>query len=170
MTSLLDGLLRLCRLGRVTLDIQRVDAYAAFGRILDTMRYQIAQAQANVVVDSDIPPCLADPNLFNQVFTNLLDNAIKYRDPGRPLFIHISGRAEAGRTVYEIADTGRGIAVQHQKKVFEVFHRLDPYDSIGGEGLGLTIVKRLLDRLGGTITMTSQPGKGTTFAISLPGI
>ncbi|MBN1124726.1 MAG: PAS domain S-box protein [Sedimentisphaerales bacterium] len=169
MSTLLDGLLRLCRLGRMPLEIQRIDGYDTFRTIIDAMQYQIDQAQATITLDSNIPPCLADPQQLNQVFTNLLDNAIKYRNPDQPLVIHITGRTEHGYTVYQITDNGKGIAPEYQQKIFEVFHRLNPNDNAGGEGLGLTIVKRLLDRLGGTIILDSQPDKGTTFYVTLPG-
>ncbi len=168
MSALLDGLLRLCRLGRMPLEIQHIDGQKTLALILDAMRYQIDQADMQVVLDPDVPDCMADPNLFNQIFTNLLDNAIKYRNPDRRAVVHISGYTEKDQTVYQVADNGRGIAPQHQKKVFEVFHRLEPNNGIGGEGLGLTIVKRLLFRLGGTISLDSQLGSGTTFTIRLP--
>ncbi len=168
MDALLSSLLRLCRLGRVPVDIQLVDAAALWPRVVDALRYQIEQAGATVRIGEALPPCRADANQLNQVFTNLLDNAIKYRHPQRPLCVRIGGRRQGDRVVYSVADNGRGIAPDHRKYIFEVFHRLEPDDAAGGEGLGLTIVKRILDRLDGTIEIESNAQGGTTFCVSLP--
>ena len=104
---------------------------------------------------------------MGQVFSNLLDNAIKYLDPDRPGVIRISGHPEGDRAVYHIDDNGVGIALDHQEKIFEIFHRLDPSRN-DGEGLGLTIVKRILSRLDGDIRVTSTPGEGSRFTLTFP--
>jgi signal transduction histidine kinase len=102
------------------------------------------------------------------VFTNLIDNAIKYRDPARPLSITVTGGLHGQRARYDVADTGLGIAEEFQPKVWQLFHRLDPNGSVSGEGLGLTLVQRLLDRLRGQITLKSTPGEGSCFTVELP--
>ena len=167
MDSLINGLLRLSRAGRAQLTIQSLDMNSLLHDIVGTLTIQIQQAAATVTV-GELPPCLADAAQLNQVFTNLIDNAIKYRDPARPLSITIQGSVQDARVRYTIADTGLGIADEFQPKVWQLFHRLDPNGAVAGEGLGLTLVRRILERLHGHITLTSTAGIGSCFTIELP--
>jgi signal transduction histidine kinase len=167
MDSLINGLLRLSRVGRVQLTLQPLDMNTMMHDIVGTLTIQIQQAGASVTV-GDLPPCLADAAQINQVFTNLIDNAIKYRDPVRPLTITLQGSVHDARVRYTVADTGLGIAEEFQPKVWQLFHRLDPNGAVAGEGLGLTLVRRILERLHGHITLTSKAGDGSCFTIELP--
>ncbi len=167
MQTLIDGLLEISRIGTTVLNVQPLEMNRLLKHIISSMHYQIQLAEAQVTVEP-LPSCLADVRLINQVFSNLLDNALKYRDPSRPLRITLSGAQQEHRCVYEIIDNGIGIAQEHHKKIFEVFYRLNPGRKDSGEGLGLSIVLRILDRLGGTIAVASEPDKGSTFTITLP--
>ena len=166
MDALLSGFLRFSRLGRIALNIQKLNMNEVLAAIAQTMDYQIQHGNMRLRIDT-LPPCSGDWVQVNQVFTNLIDNAIKYRSPQRAGVIHVSGTTEPGQTVYSIKDNGIGIAREHQEKAFEIFHRLDPSKG-NGEGLGLAIVQRILDRQHGRIWLESSPGAGSTFFVSLP--
>ena len=167
MQSLLKGLLEVSRVGTATFKKEPINMNEMMRQIVTGMQFQITSGGVDVIVD-DLPGCIGDTGHINQVFTNLLNNAIKYLDPNRKGIIHVSGRTQGRDSIYYVKDNGIGIAPAHQPKIFELFHRLDPEGSVKGEGLGLTIARRILDREGGNIWLESQLGKESSFFISLP--
>jgi PAS domain S-box-containing protein len=168
MDTLLSGLLRYSRLGRVALHPRPLNLNGILAEVVAAMRFQLDEAGAEVAVDP-LPTCVGDLVQTNQVFANLLDNALKYRAPDRRLRVRVTGELRAGKAEYAVADNGRGIAPEHRAKVFEIFHRLDP-EAAPGEGLGLTIAQRVVERQGGRIWVEDTPGGGCTFRLSLPAV
>jgi signal transduction histidine kinase len=104
---------------------------------------------------------------LEQIFSNLLDNALKYLRDGVPGRVAVTGRSSPAGLVYEVRDNGRGIAPKDRERVFELFRRSGVQDR-AGEGIGLAHVRTLVRRLGGTITLASEFGQGSTFTITLP--
>ncbi len=166
MDKLLAGFLRFSRLGRAALTIERIGMNDLLREILLTMDFQIKQNGATLEV-AELPACFGDATQINQVFSNLIDNALKYRAPDRPAKIQVRGHVENGRAHFIVEDNGIGIAPEHQARVFEIFHRLNPDESTG-EGLGLTISQKILERQNGKIWVESEVGRGSAFTLTLP--
>jgi signal transduction histidine kinase len=168
MEALLAGLLKLSRLGQAAMTITELDMNTLIADVRDAFEFQFQETGVQIEV-STLPCCQGDAAQINQVFSNLVDNALKYLDPTRaPGMIKIWGYTADAQAIYCVEDNGIGIAPAHQQKIFEIFHRLHPTKT-PGEGLGLAIVQKILERQGGKIWVESEPGKGSKFYVSLPG-
>jgi PAS domain S-box-containing protein len=165
MNRLLDGILRLSRFGRRELLLEQLDVKTLVEDILETLAFQIKSQNIAVTV-SNLPHTFADKASLEQIFANLLNNAINYRDPQRPGRISVDGESHWDEDVYRVTDNGLGIAPDHIEKIFNLFERLDK-DSTPGEGMGLTYVRVLVRRHGGNVWCESQPGAGSTFSFTI---
>ncbi len=166
MDSLLSGLLHLSRMSRVNLATEQLDMNRLISDVIATHEYKIKETKTTCQVE-ELPSCSGDEVQINQVFSNLLDNALKYLDSDRKGIIRISGRSDNRRTIYCLEDNGIGIEEKQQEKVFEIFHRLNPCDSVIGDGLGLAIVQQILSRHGGKVWVESESGKGSKFFVQM---
>ena len=115
-----------------------------------------------------MPGCRGDREQISRVFSNLLDNALKYRKPAGLSWVRLSGRREGRMVVYCMADNGVGIPSGRRETVFKLFHREHSGES-EGEGVGLTIAKKIVERHGGRIWAESEAGEGSRFFVRLPG-
>ena len=167
LDALMRGLLSLSELGRFELNKEQIDMNTLIGEVIRDMACEVDQAGAEIAV-KELPGCYADRSMMVQVFRHLLDNALKYRSGDRSLQITICGEVDVDGLLYKVSDNGIGIASDHQDKVFEVFHRLDPEDGIGGIGIGSTVVKRVVQRHGGRVWVESGQSNGATFFVMLP--
>jgi signal transduction histidine kinase len=167
LAAIIDSLLRLSRVGRVQHQWQAVDVRASVIRVVESLRGTLDERKAEVVV-KDLPPCWGDPTAVEQVFANLIGNAVNYLDPRRSGKIEVGSAAEeSGLRTYYIQDNGLGIPEGYLSKVFVAFQRLHP-EAARGEGIGLALVRRILERHGGRIWVESTVGQGSTFFVALP--
>jgi signal transduction histidine kinase/CHASE3 domain sensor protein len=168
--NIIDALLRLSRAGRVVYGRQPVDVQGVVGRVVEALKVTTAERGATIVVRK-LPPARGDATALEQVFANLLGNALNYLQPGRPGLIEVGcreGTADlAAPHVYYVKDNGLGIAEAHREKVFQAFQRLHP-EAAPGEGMGLAIVQRIVERHHGKVWVESVVGEGSTFFVSLP--
>jgi PAS domain S-box-containing protein len=166
MDKLLKGLLHLSRQGRASLQIENIDMNACITKLISSFAFTLEELKIELTAER-LPPCRGDAVQLTQVFSNLINNAIKYRDQSRPLKIAIRGSVSADRATYRVEDNGIGIAANHLEHVFELFHRLNP-DKTDGEGIGLTIARQALSRMYGDIKVESELGKGSAFIVTMP--
>ncbi len=166
MDHLINSLLRLSRLGRHELILERLDLEALVSGILGSLGTQIEARGATVTV-LPLPEVTADRTSLEQIVGNILTNAVLYLDPARPGRIEVSGRLAGTDLLMKISDNGRGIAQEDREKVFAPFRRAGT-PGVPGEGMGLAYVQALVRRQGGRIWFDSAPGVGTTFSFVLP--
>ncbi|MGT2485226.1 MHYT domain-containing protein [Methylobacterium oryzae CBMB20] len=168
MEGLIAAILKLSREGRRQFSHEPLDMTDLLQRVADAQRHQAEAVGARVTIARDLPEIVADRLAVEQVFGNLLDNAVKYLDPQRPGRITVTAKAVSDRDVcFSVADNGRGIAARDHARVFELFRRSGAQDR-PGEGIGLAHVKALVRSFGGRIEIHSELGVGTTFDVTLP--
>ena len=167
MDRLINAILKLSREGRRNLAPETLDMTAMAQAIADSVNHQTAEAGAEIRV-GDLPGIESDRLSMEQIFGNLIDNAVKYLDQGRPGEIVVEGQEQLGGWVtYRISDNGRGVAPRDHERIFELFRRSGKQDR-AGEGLGLAFVRNSVRRLGGQIDVESELGKGSTFILKFP--
>jgi len=168
LSAIIDALLRLSRAGRVEYRKQEVAVAPIVARVVAALRGTIDERGASVIV-GELPPAIGDPTAIEQVFANLVGNAINYLDPARPGRVEILAvdPAARGTVVYAVQDNGLGIADPYKGKIFTAFQRLHG-DLAKGEGIGLALIRRVIERLGGRIWFESEAGRGSTFFVALP--
>ncbi|WP_322296462.1 sensor histidine kinase [Brevundimonas sp.] len=167
MDRLINAILKLSREGRRNLAPETLDMTAMVGRIADSVRHQTEAADAEIVVQP-LPTIESDRLSIEQILGNLIDNAVKYLEPSRPGRIVVEGHdAPGGWVVYRVIDNGRGISERDHERIFELFRRSGRQDRTG-EGVGLAFVRNSVRRLGGSIDVESELGKGSTFHLKFP--
>ena len=166
MDRLINAILKLSREGRRTLTAERLEMGPLVEDMVATMRHQAKSKEVEVVL-GPMPTIWADRVVIEQVFGNVIENALKYLKPDRPGRIDITGRQQGSEVEFAVKDNGRGIAAKDFERIFELFRRSGD-QSVPGEGIGLAHVRALVRRLGGRIDCTSTLDVGTTFTIVLP--
>ena len=180
MDSLISDLLELSRIGRVVGPIEEINVGTVLKEIQQNLSIELKEAGTELVVQEPLPAVHADPGRIRQVFTNLIENALKFRSRDRPLRIEVGCKEERGSYRIHVADNGIGIAPQYQEQIFNPFRKLDPKTE--GMGIGLALVKKIVEHHGGRVWIESpstllrtpteaaegQEGGGATFYLTLP--
>ncbi|AWL96348.1 MULTISPECIES: sensor histidine kinase [Bradyrhizobium] len=166
MDRLISAILNLTREGRREFQPVKIDTSELIEAIVSTLAHQAAEAQAQIHLEP-LPDIVSDRLALEQIFSNLIDNAIKYLKRGVPGEIRIRGRTKLGYAIFEISDNGRGIDPKDHQRIFDLFRRAGTQDK-PGQGIGLAHVRALVRRLGGTMSVSSELDAGSTFTITLP--
>lgn len=167
MGRLIDDLLNYSRLGRSELVFRPVPLHQVFSDIAGFLQPRIAESGAVISFTDSMPVVTGDRTLLAQIFTNLLENALTYRRPGSAAKISVTCKDADGKVIISVADDGMGIAAEHYDRIFNVFQRLHNQDEFPGTGIGLAVVKKAVDMLGGRVWVESTPGVGSTFHVQL---
>ena len=168
MGQLVDGLLAFSKLSRQPLNKRNISPATIVSRVLEDLQLEQSGRRVKIIA-ANLPLCQADPTLLQQVFANLLSNALKYTRQRDPAVIEIGWKAAQGETVYFVKDNGAGFDMEYAHKLFGVFQRLHRADQFEGTGVGLAIVQRIIHRHDGEIWAEAAPEKGATFYFTLGG-
>ncbi len=175
LTLLIEDLLSLSQLEgqrAAGLQFEPVGLRACLERVIERLEPSITEKGATVqlALSDDLPPLEGDPHRLDQVFFNLIENALKYGEPNRPPEISIRAAVDGDAMLITVADNGPGIPLLDQPHVFERFYRVhkDRSRAVGGTGLGLSIVKHVVQAHGGHVSVHSQPGLGAAFRVQIP--
>ena len=166
MENLIDGILQYSRASNENGEKEDVDLKLIVGEVIDMLS---PPGHIKVEIQGDLPVLLVARTRIQQVFQNIISNAIKYNDKKEGL-VAVRCQKEEEAYVFSIADNGPGIEKRYFDKVFQIFQTLGVKESYESTGIGLTIVKKTIELHRGEIWLESEIGKGTTFYFSLPCI
>lgn len=167
MDRLINAILKLSREGRRQLTPESIDVAALVTAQGESLSQQLSARDADLLIEGALPALRSDRLAIEQIFGNLIENAVKYLSPDRAGRIVVAGRAEGSIVRYDITDNGRGIIAKDFERIFDLFRRSGEQDT-PGEGIGLAYVRNLVRRLGGDVTIRSEYGKGSCFSLTLP--
>ena len=164
MGKLIDGILEYSRIGRVTEKFAKIDLQQTLSDIVDILT---PPEHITVTIQPNMPVLMAEPTRIGQLFQNLLSNAIKYNDKPQGL-ITVTCEDKGDSWQFEITDNGPGIPEKDYERVFQIFQTVKPRDEVDSTGVGLTVVKKIINTLQGKIWIDSKLGEYTTFSFILP--
>jgi light-regulated signal transduction histidine kinase (bacteriophytochrome) len=168
MGRLIDDILAFSRTGRAEMSLAPVDMAGLVQEVVEELRPGLTGRTIDFRIDP-LPGACGDRALLRQVWANLIGNAVKFTRDRAPAVVEVGGRAEGGRAQYHVRDNGAGFDPRYSDKLFGVFQRLHRTDEFEGTGIGLAIVKRIVERHGGRIWAEGKVGEGAAFHFELPG-
>jgi len=164
MENLINGVLEYSRIGRIVHTDEPLDINLLLLEVLDTLA---PPPQITITLADTFPTIIGDKTRISQIFQNLLGNAMKFMDKPQGI-IAIDCRDDGAYWQFSVADNGPGIDAQHYEWIFQIFHTLHPHDDTDSTGIGLAIVKKIIEFYGGNIWVESEVGTGSTFYFTLP--
>ncbi|MEQ1503669.1 MAG: ATP-binding protein [Myxococcota bacterium] len=167
MQALINDLLAYSRVGRTEAPHVKVDLGEVVRRVLEDLAVAVRESGAVVHVDR-LPMVVGDAPLLGQVFQNLVANALKFQRPGVPPEVWIEARRDDAGWTIAVRDAGIGLEPKYADRIFQIFQRLHTRAEYPGTGIGLAIVKRIVEEHGGVVRVESVPGAGATFSFTLP--
>jgi PAS domain S-box-containing protein len=168
MDTLIENLLTYSRLNRTEIQLQTIPLEPVIQEALQLLDDQIYKSQGQIHLQGHLPSVLGHRSTLRQVVMNLVANALKFLPAGVLPEIEIGAEEQGDWVSLWVQDNGIGIREDRQERIFKVFERLHSLDAYPGTGIGLAIVRRGVERMGGQVTVDSQPGKGSCFCIRLP--
>lgn len=168
MKDLIDDLLSYSRVRTDNHEFEPIECQIILSDVLNNLQAEISASSAKIIY-SELPKLVGDRTQIMQLFQNLISNAIKFHRPNEPPIVKISAELKNEREwVVGIHDNGIGIAPENFDRIFEIFQRLHSYKEYPGNGIGMTICKKIVERHGGRIWLESQLGEGTSFYFTFP--
>ena len=164
MHNLIDGILQYSRVGRITEEKVQVDLKELIPDVIDMVA---APDNITITVENELPVIECEQTRITQVFENLLSNAVKYMDKPQGQ-VKIGCVGEDGFWKFSVADNGPGIEEQHFERIFRIFQTLSARDEFESTGIGLSVIKKIVELYGGKVWLESKVGEGSTFFFTLP--
>jgi light-regulated signal transduction histidine kinase (bacteriophytochrome) len=164
MQNLLDGVLQYSRIGRITEDKVQINLNELLPEIIESL---VPPANIHITIENKLPVIVSEPTRIRQVFENLLSNAVRFMDKPEGV-IKVGCLEEGDFWKFSVSDNGPGIAEKHFEKIFRLFQTLQAKDQFESTGVGLTLVKKIVELYGGSIWVESKVGEGSTFFFTLP--
>jgi two-component system, chemotaxis family, sensor kinase Cph1 len=164
---LVDDLLNFSQLGRTAISHKQVDMNKLVAEVVKTVMINVEGREIEWSIDR-LPVAWGDATLLRQVWFNLIDNAVKYTRPRQPAKISITGALDGDIGRFSVTDNGVGFDMTYSNKLFGVFQRLQKAEDFEGTGIGLALVRRIVERHNGSITATGEVDRGASFVFALP--
>jgi signal transduction histidine kinase len=164
MHNLIDGILQYSRIGRLEEEKVPINLNQFVPEIIDTLS---PPANVTITIENELPTITSETTRITQIFQNLLSNAVKYMDKPKGL-IKVGCAEDGDFWKFNVTDNGPGIEEKHYEKIFKIFQTLRPRDEFESTGIGLTVVKKIVELYKGKIWVESKVGEGTTFFFTLP--
>ena len=168
MDHLINDLLTYSRLGMKPVVIHPVSLQEIIDHVVTDFQYELEPLHGNITIEKELPVIMGDESLLGQIFSNLVGNAIKYRQENIPPDIKIDWKKDKSNFIITVTDNGIGMEEEHLEKIFSVFQRLHGEGKYPGTGIGLASVRKAVTRLGGEVRAASSVGQGSVFTIKLP--